>query len=511
MAVLTGSPQPVSLGPGYTLRAPGIQGTAELRIPRPPGARALGRAPEDGTEALDKALHSTHVTEVRQVDLELTNPPPGVAAAARSLRSPDGLQEALELSVPDPGVGIGQVVLACDESGVLTWHFPVQDQGPTAPVASRGGTGAQNRFLIPATRLPPAFAANAPNRSIIGVLGRKLLKVLVYPLLDPVVGAISEHFAHDWETQNRPYGLRDLSPDNFRTADVEPLGAADWQRLGAKPALLFVHGTFSTAHASFGSLSDEAFKGLYDRYEGRMFAFNHPTLSQDPKSNIGWLLETLPQDARLEVDIICHSRGGLVARTLTERPSAFGLDTARIQVRRVVFVAVPNSGTLLADPDHMVKMIDRLTTALNLFPTGPVTETLEALITAVKVIGHGALKGLAGLACMHPTGDFLKALNHGEPTGAEYYAIAADYEPTDSGLKALLAGTVADAVLDRVFDDVPNDLVVPEPGVFGENGCKTFPISNLSRMLKIPPTAGVIHTTMFSSDIVRSKLLEWLV
>jgi hypothetical protein len=275
--------------------------------------------------------------------------------------------------------------------------------------------------------------------------------------------------------------------------------------------LLFIHGTFSTAHASFGSLSDEAFNSLYHRYEGRLLAFNHPTLSPDPKNNIEWLFQNLPRDARLEVDIICHSRGGLVARTLTERPSAFGLDTAHIKVRRVIFVAVPNSGTPLADPDHMVKMIDRLTTALNLFPTGPVTETLEALITAIKVIGHGGLKGLDGLACMHPTGDFLKALNHGEPTGAEYYAVAADYEPTDSGLKALLAGTVADVVLDRVFEDVPNDMVVPEPGVFAENGCKTFPISDVNRMLQIPPTAGVIHTTMFSSDLVRSKLLEWLI
>ena len=511
MAVLSGSPQPVSLGPGYFLRAPGIQGTAELKLPRPPGARALGRAPEDGTEALDEALRATDVTEVRQIDLQLTALPPGVAATTRSLRSPDGLQEALELSVPDPGPDMGQLVLACDESGVLTWHFPVQDQATTPSDTSRGGAGAQNRFLIPTTRLPPSRTANTTDRGIIGILGRKLLKVLVYPLLDPLIGALSDHFARDWETKHRPYGLRDFSPGNFRTANVEPLGSADWPRLAAKPALLFIHGTFSTAHASFGSLSDEAFNSLYHRYEGRLLAFNHPTLSPDPKNNIEWLLQNLPQDARLEVDIICHSRGGLVARTLTERPSAFGLDTARIKVRRVIFVAAPNAGTLLADPDHMVKMIDRLTTALNLFPTGPVTETLEALITAIKVIGHGGLKGLNGLACMHPTGDFLKTLNHGEPTGADYYAVAADYEPTDSGLKALLAGTVADAVLDRVFENVPNDLVVPEPGVFGENGCKTFPISDLNRMLQIPPTAGVIHTTMFSSDLVRSKLLEWLI
>jgi hypothetical protein len=506
MAVLTGSAQPVTLGAGYALRAPGILGQAELKTPRPAGVRARSRAPEDGTEALEKALRSTNVTEVRQVDLQLQNPPAG--ASTRALRSPDG-QEALELSVPDLGPDTGQIVLACDESGVLTWHLPVEHEGP-ADSATRGGAGAQKHFVIPATRVRPAAPADTSNRGVIGVLGRKLLKVLIYPILDPVIGAMSEHFAEVWETKRRPYGLRDFSPGNFRSADVGALAAGDWERLAGKRALLFIHGTFSTAHASFGLLSDETFTELFKRYEGRVLAFNHFTLAHDPDRNVGWLLANLPRDVPLEVDIICHSRGGLVARTLTERPSAFGLDTAGIKVGRVVFVGVPNAGTPLADPDHMVKMIDRFTTALNLFPSGPITETLEALITAVKVIGHGALQGLDGLACMRPAGAFLKTLNHGEPAGAEYYAVAADFEPTDSGLKALLAGTVADAVIDRVFENVPNDMVVPEPGVYGENGCKTFPIAGVNRMLQIPPGAGVVHTTLFGSDLVRAKLLDWL-
>ena len=130
---------------------------------------------------------------------------------------------------------------------------------------------------------------------------------------------------------------------------------------------------------------------MYQRYDGRVFAFNLFTLSHDPRRNVERILSHLPPDHSVEVDIVCHSRGGLVARALAECPSAFGLDASRIQVRRIVFVAVPNQGTALAHPDHMVPMIDRYTTSLNLFPSGPVTETLEALITAVKLIGHGAL------------------------------------------------------------------------------------------------------------------------
>jgi len=75
-----------------------------------------------------------------------------------------------------------------------------------------------------------------------------------------------------------------------------------------------------------------------------------------------------------------------VARTLAERPAGFGLVQARIGVRRVVFVAAPNQGTPLADPDHIVDMLDRFTTVLNMFPCGALAETLESIITVVKVI-----------------------------------------------------------------------------------------------------------------------------
>ncbi len=221
-----------------------------------------------------------------------------------------------------------------------------------------------------------------------------------------------------------------------------------------------------------------------------------------------WLDDHVPAGP-LDVDIVCHSRGGLVARTLAERPAAFGLAPARLRVGRIVFVGVPNAGTALADPDHMMAMIDRLTTALNLFPGGPVTETLEAILTAVKMIGHGALKGLDGLASMQPGGTFLSHLNAGRAAPEAYFAIGADYEPADEGLKALVAGTIADAVVDRIFEQTPNDLVVPEPGVFEVEGAGGFPIPE-ARRLRVAPDQGVVHTTLFGHAPATAKLLEWL-
>ena len=52
---------------------------------------------------------------------------------------------------------------------------------------------------------------------------------------------------------------------------------------------------------------------------------------------------------------------------------------------------------------------------------------------------------------MQPSGDFLKTLNDQTSLGPEYFAVAADFQPRDAGLKALTAGTIANEVLDRII------------------------------------------------------------
>jgi hypothetical protein len=336
-----------------------------------------------------------------------------------------------------------------------------------------------------------------------------VLKLLVYPVTDPVVGAISEFFAERWEGKHRPYRLRDFSPGDYAQPGGRQIEGGDAARLTAGRALLFVHGTFSTAHGGFGDVPPALMQELHARYGGRVAAFDHHTLSHDPRRNVEQLLQRLPAGA--ELDVVCHSRGGLVSRVLAERPSRFGLAADAVRVRRVVFVGVPNAGTQLADPEHMVHFLDRMTTALNLFPGAGVTDVLEGILTAVKVIGHGALKALDGLAAMNPNGEFLKTLNAGAPEpGVEYYAVAADYQPDDEGLKALLL----DGLADRAFADAANDLVVPQLGVYepatGGNAVGGFfPIAEERRLL-LSRGARVVHTRMFAHPDTAARLSAWL-
>lgn len=507
MTTLTGSPRPVDLGAGYTLRAPGLKGDAQLRQASGAPTRSAARGMDTGLDALDDALRATGVTEVREIELSL-QPAPG-AAAVVPLRSTHA-EPALELEVPDLGPDTGQIVLSIDAAGALRWHLPEPAADPAAPGDSRGG-GATKRFVIPALPTPGVQSNGASQRGVFGSMAKRLLKVLIYPITDPVVGAIGDFFTERWEAKHRPYGLRSFTPANFRNPEVPTLSLAELQTLrDGGPALLFIHGTFSTAHGAFCGLADATFAELHQRYGGRVFAFNHPTLAHDPRQNVEWLLEHLPAagDAPWPIDIVCHSRGGLVSRTLAEQPSAFGLDTTRLKVRRVVLAGVPNAGTLLAQPDHIVHMIDRMTTALTLLPSGPVTEVMEALITALKVLGHGVLKGLDGLASMDPTGPFVGRLNVTTNPTPDYFAIAADYEPTDAGLRGLVWGA-ADMALDVIFQHSGNDLVVPTDGVYSLNGGTGFPVS-AERLFKLKPADGVMHTTLFTHPGVNERLLAWL-
>ena len=490
---------PVDFGGGVRLDAPELRGRVTLHEPALDAERTRGLSAPVLDEPLARAGFSDLVT------LELTAEPV-LVVRGEGLRGPSG-EEAMLLEVPDLGGERGQVVLAVDEAGVASWSFAVDEGGVPEPPTVRGAGGVK-RFLVRSHTPAVADAGSGATRGLLGIVGRKLVRVLVYPLTDPVLGRVGNQLAGVWEEHSRPYGVRRFDPDGYTLPPAGPLTTADWERLAKGRALLFIHGTFSTSHGAFGALPADDFAALHARYGGRVFAFDHFTLSHAPERNARWLLDQVPEGVKLEVDVVCHSRGGLVARMLAERADWLGVvDSDRLRVARAVFVGVPNRGTLLADPGHMVDFLDRVSTALNLFPLHGAGEILDSLLVVVKMVGHGALRGLAGLAAMDPHGAFITGLNQGGDGGGEYFGIAADFEPRGA-LRDFLR-TVADAAVDRVFDRAANDLVVPTGGVYEANGQARFPLA-AERVLTIAPGAGVIHTHYFSHPATAAALRAWL-
>jgi pimeloyl-ACP methyl ester carboxylesterase len=407
-----------------------------------------------------------------------------------STRGPSVPERAFAVEVAAPSPGYGQMVLTTDEAGVMSWSFAA------APDAANA-----REYLV---RQPvPAVDETAPaQRGLIGAIGKKVIKILAFKLADEVLGAVGEHFARKWEEEHRPYRLRSFGPEDALTPG-SPLEGPGWERLRGKRALLLVHGTFSRAHSAFGALPAPVLTALQERYPGGVIAFDHFTLSEDPRANVERLVRLLPPESSLDVDVLTHSRGGLVARVLAERFGDIDGDARSVRIGRVVFVGTPNGGTVLADAEHVGDLIDTYTNVLNFLPDNGVTEVLDGIITVAKVIAVGTIGGLDGIGSMVRDGPFLRDwLNGAGGEQAEYYAIASDYEPADRGLRDF----AKDRLTDALFGE-HNDLVVPTGGVGGANGANGFPIAD---PLMLDASAAVGHTRYFADDQVQDRLLHWL-
>lgn len=482
--------EPTSLGDGYVITAPGVRGTARTSDDRDATPREFG-------DRFDALLLAAGLRRDKVIELDLTQTP-----ASRGLRGFNS--DPTVLDVPhDPDTGA--LVLLENEDGALSWHLPENPPVAGSP-EERGLVAALTphtlRFVIPTSATNRHAAARG-----LGDIGKKLLKVFIYPITDAVLGAIGRGFVRRWEEKNRAYNIRGYSPTDYRVAAPD-LSPSEWQRIAEGRALLFVHGTFSTAGA-FSPIDLPSMTTLANAYDGRVFAFNHPSLSDDPQDNADWFLDQIPAGLSLDVDIVCHSRGGLVSRELAVRGANRGL-----AVGKIVLVGVPNAGTALADDDHMVDMIDRFTNIAHVIPAGVVSEVVDALVVGLKVIAHGFLHDLVGLRAMKPTSEFLAGLNALTAQGVELFAIASDFEPTD---QRLISGSrIADSLVDAVFEQAANDLVVPTIGAYAPTNGATpstslpgFPVADSNRFV-FGHGDGVIHTEYFGNATTVKSLCDWL-
>lgn len=125
--------------------------------------------------------------------------------------------------------------------------------------------------------------------------------------------------------------------------------------LAGKKMLLFIHGTFSHCDTTCSQIHENDYGTQFlvdarDKNYDMVLAFNHPTLSVSPMVNafrLAALLRTNPDKRPKQIDIICHSRGGVVARWFTEGFADQGVKY------RVAFVACPLGGTSLASASHL--------------------------------------------------------------------------------------------------------------------------------------------------------------
>jgi hypothetical protein len=392
----------------------------------------------------------------------------------------------LEFEVDAPGPDEAQVVLEVDGNGFFHWHWSAA-QGASV----RAGVATQ-RFDIPVTPPVEAVRDEVRVRSVIGRLIRKALHVIRFPI-EKAAEAAALGLATWWENKHRRHRLYTLNPDGTKARDVDPAWFAQ-PELGR--CLVLMHGTFSTGDAAFAGLrADAGFRALHEKYQGRILVFDHPTMHLSPRENACWLGKQLPGN-RVALDLVTHSRGGLVARE-----AAHVLPAGTIN--RLVQVASPNAGTALCSPKRMGTLLDVTTNLAGFLPESPVSAVLEATLAVVKHAAFGGFRGLPGLTAMDPDGATLTILNKAAAPAFPAHAIITDYEPPAS---ATLTAKALDVTVDAVFG-AANDLIVPTASM---SRAGTFVVRQPFHARSGTNERPVAHSSYFGTSCVRAEIARCL-
>ncbi len=367
-----------------------------------------------------------------------------VVEAAPPARGSEPAAETLDLSC-DLKANESAVLVIRHQSGALTFHAPIR-------ATTRAGSATPRvRFQVtvrrPATR---GLVSNAVKAIVLAVDRVSADKVASFVL--PRLASAVERLV--WQKYGLKEGWVRVTRVGLAAKRVEPAVPASASR-----SLLLLHGTFSTTASAFTHLARSNF---FDRvkpvYDDRIFGFDHFSVSRTPQDNARMLLEALPDQATT-FDVITHSRGGLVLRSLVEQAKAYGELSRRFHLGRAVLVACPNEGTPLATPKRWRDTVGWLANLLEIFPDNPFVSGTDFVAHGLEWIANHASGDLPGLRSMDRDGELIGALQGppGPPAGA-YSALVANHQPEAGVLWRLL-----DAGLEQLFSSA-NDLVVPSEG-----------------------------------------------
>jgi len=421
----------------------------------------------------------------------------------------------LELEAPDANY----VIAAHHESGAVTFHPALQS------VERRGTKKGKRRRAGPVTlkfRVPVrGTGAGIARRG--GIVG-KIVKLVVVKLLGKVGEWALTKLAQRWEEgvwKKRSRGLVHVDPAILALGGKGRFTpVTDSSRIARAPArnLLFIHGTFSHAEATFAGLATTVgtdgrhfFDSVADLYGDRVFAFNHFTVSESPEQNARALLKALPASGGV-FDVITHSRGALVLRTLVELRDQLGAEAARFTVNRAVLCQGPNEGTPLADGDRWDTLAQWIGNLTDLLPENPFTFGVDFVAESLGWLARAASEKLPGLASMNPSGGVVATLQGDpNPPANAYWAIAANYEPDDGLLRR-----AADFGIDAFFGR-SNDMVVPTSGSWRVDPTPTpvIPASQIACFgpggnVRRPGASEVHHCNLFQQPETVDLLIRML-
>jgi hypothetical protein len=370
-----------------------------------------------------------------------------------------------------------KTVSLIQKDGVLLWSDDIPEGVP-----SNLDIGPRRRRLRRRAGLSVPPVVNPPE-----MRSGPLVLTRTFPVLAPnkivaAVGLIDQRLnsALDVSLRSRLRPLRTMPDGSIKLDDADFAGA-----LGDH-TLLFVHGTFSNAENMLDEFKatkdgrnflDAAMSGA--RYKNVVF-FEHATLAVSPMIN-ALELGRFFASASGQIDVVAHSRGGLVVRWWLE---AFGKSLSILPEKpvRAVLVGSPLNGTSLAAPDKLQGALSLLSNigsfaqaTMNLVGVANPFMWVAGKLVQVVVSATGALARtplVDGVVALIPGLCGQSAVNNNHeidrlrlgPCAVEplYYAVQSNFETSSPGWKFwqyFRKSTLADIATNAIFPD-HNDLVV---------------------------------------------------
>ncbi len=517
---------------------PPAKGPRRGRPGRPTGPIPMPAKPTEDSEEIRnimEALAGSELNLVESVELQ-----PNIEATP-----PSGIRRPRAPSVSSQNISVDietdeneQSVMLLEQDGFYSWVLPSDVHPTPSQKGTRGTRGASRKSVTFSIEVRPEKSDGAKAR-------RGFIKDFVY-------GKIKAWIFRYAAKAGVQLGMK-LLERNVKQGPVIINSATDptaWKRPSnlsriklpkhrVPRILLMVHGTFSSTAGGFGALcaahwGQEFLKAAFDYYD-LVLGYDHRTLSENPYSNavdIFECLTTLKTKHPAYIDAVCHSRGGLVLRSLVETilPAT---GTWHADMGKCVFVAATNGGTLLAEPDNWQTLIDLYTNlaaatsrALSLFPTTAVAgivlkETVNTISSLVKALAAGALgtDAVPGIGAMEPDGRFVSEINKTQPgqkgpTESLYYVVQSNFEAKllsgdehePKEFPKRLIFMLADKLIDQLMKE-PNDLVVNTRSMAAiDVAAGNF----VKDTLDFGKNAAVYHTNYFIRPELVQALIRWL-
>jgi pimeloyl-ACP methyl ester carboxylesterase len=348
-----------------------------------------------------------------------------------------------------------------EENGTLYWRDGIPAREVSGRRQRRGWGEQPEGTLV----LPREFPVLAPNK-VIAAVG------MIDQRLNPAI---------DGSLQSRLRSLKRTSDGRFELQATAP-GPFSGR------TLLFVHGTFSSATNMLGEFTAPGAPGIEfieramrgpNKYDQVLF-FDHPTLAVSPVMN-GLELGRAMAGTTGSIDVIAHSRGGLVVRWWLEALGGSLRITAPDGVRAIL-AGSPLYGTSLAAPDkiqHALSLLSnigtlaegvlKLTGAANpfLWVAGKLVEVVVSVTGTLArtpiVDGLTALvPGLAGQSRVSNNHELTRLRLGPCVIDPQYFAIVSNFETEDPRWqfwKNFRKDRAIDLATDVLFPK-ENDLVV---------------------------------------------------